>query len=64
MIDLPEIKDRYYTVQVLNGWGEVTANINEHNYAKHPFGRFALCLKDAKITLPKDPVPRAPRWRC
>jgi hypothetical protein len=61
MIELPEIKDRYYTVQVLNGWGEVTANINERNFPKHPFGRFALCLKDAKITLPKDPVPRAGR---
>src|SRR5262245_16006713 len=54
LIELPEIKGRYYTVQVLNGWGEVTANINERNYPKHPFGKFALCLKGAKgITLPK-----------
>ena len=54
LIELPEIKGRYYTVQALNGWGEVTANINERNYAKHPFGKFAFCLKGAKgITLPK-----------
>jgi hypothetical protein len=53
LIDLPEIKGRYYTVQVLNGWGEVTANINERNYPKHPFGKFALCLKGNKMPLPK-----------
>jgi hypothetical protein len=54
LIELPEIKGRYYTVQALNGWGEVTANINERNYPKHPFGKFAFCLKGAKgITLPK-----------
>src|SRR5215510_11782345 len=53
LIELPDIKGRYYTVQALNGWGEVTANINERNYSKHTFGRFALCLKDSKATLPK-----------
>src|SRR4030095_25533 len=54
LIELPEIKGRYYTVQALNGWGEVTANINERNYPKHPSGKFAFCLKGAKgITLPK-----------
>jgi hypothetical protein len=53
LIDLPEIKGRYYTVQALNGWGEVTANINERNYSKQPFGKFALCLKGNKASLPK-----------
>src|SRR6478672_4293812 len=53
LIELPEIKGRYYTVQALNGWGEVTANINERNYSKHPFGKFAFCLKETKATLPK-----------
>jgi hypothetical protein len=53
LVELPEIKGRYFTVQVLNGWGEVTANINERNYPKHPFGKFAFCLKDTKATLPK-----------
>lgn len=53
LIELPEIKGRYYTVQALNGWGEVTANINERNYPKHPFGKFAFCLKDTKVALPK-----------
>lgn len=53
LIELPEIKGRYYTVQALNGWGEVTANINERNYPKQPFGKFALCLKGNKAPLPK-----------
>jgi hypothetical protein len=53
LIELPEIKGRYFTVQALNGWGEVTANINERNYPKHPFGKFAFCLKETTVTLPK-----------
>ncbi|MGA7311256.1 MAG: DUF1214 domain-containing protein [Pseudolabrys sp.] len=53
LIELPDIKGRYYTVQALNGWGEVTANINERKYPKHAFGKFALCVKDSKVNLPK-----------
>src|SRR5215203_5161852 len=53
LIELPDIKGRYYTVQALNGWAEVTANLNERNYPKHASGKFALCLKDAKLPLPK-----------
>jgi hypothetical protein len=53
LIDIPEIKGRYYTVQALNGWGEVTANINERNFPKHPSGKFAFCLKKTVAVLPK-----------
>jgi hypothetical protein len=54
LIELPDIKGRYYTVQALNGWAEVSANINERTFPKHPSGKFAFCLKGAKgITLPK-----------
>lgn len=53
LIDIPEIKGRYYTVQALNGWGETTANINERNFSKHPFGKFAFCLKKTVAVLPK-----------
>jgi hypothetical protein len=54
LVTLPKITGRYYTVQVLNGWGEVTANINERNFPKHPSGTFALCLKGTKAQLPAD----------
>jgi hypothetical protein len=53
LIDLPEIKGRYYTVQMLNGWGETTANINERNFQKHPFGKYLFCIKGATPVLPK-----------
>ena len=53
LIDIPEIKGRYYTVQILNGWGEVTANINERNFQKHPFGKYLFCIKGATPVLPK-----------
>src|SRR5262245_63870833 len=67
LIDLPEIKGRYYTVQMLNGWGETTANINERNFQKHPFGKFLFCIKSEtqvvtkgilSVTLPRRKAPR------
>ncbi|MFK0090322.1 DUF1214 domain-containing protein [Pseudomonas sp. NPDC090755] len=51
-ISVPKITDRYYTVQFLNGWGETLANINERSQPDHPYGDFAVCLKDANVTLP------------
>jgi len=53
LIEVPEIKRRYYTVQVVNGWGEVTANINERTSPGHPYGTFALCLVGTSVVLPK-----------
>jgi hypothetical protein len=52
IVELPAITGRYYTVQVLNGWGETTANINDRNNRQHPFGKFALCLKATTVFLP------------
>jgi hypothetical protein len=51
LVTVPSIKDRYYTIQTLNGWGETTANINERTYPEHPSGQFALCLKGANVLL-------------
>jgi hypothetical protein len=51
VLEVPEIKGRYYTIQTLNGWGETTSNVNERYYPKHAFGRFAYCLKDSKVQL-------------
>ncbi|MBM7062992.1 DUF1254 domain-containing protein [Pseudomonas sp. UL073] len=52
LVSVPKVVDRYYTVQFLNGWGETLANINEREFPKHPDGEFAVCLKDAKVSLP------------
>lgn len=52
LVTVPRIKDRYYTVQFLNGWGETVANINERVFPQHPDGEFAVCLKGANVTLP------------
>jgi hypothetical protein len=55
IMNVPEIKNRYYTVQVLNGWGEVVTNINERNYPNHPYGKFAFILKGTNPkNVPKD----------
>ncbi|HEY9258911.1 DUF1214 domain-containing protein [Chitinophaga sp.] len=45
ILNVPEVKGRYYTAELLDGWGEVITNINERNYPDHPYGKFALVIK-------------------
>jgi hypothetical protein len=52
IVTVPEIKDRYFTVQFLNGWGETLANINERVFPDKPSGDFAVCLRGADVKLP------------
>jgi hypothetical protein len=40
-----EINGRDDTAQVLNGWGEVTANIHGRNVPRQPSGTFGLHKK-------------------
>lgn len=54
VLSMPRPKGRYFTVQVVNGWGETVANIDERVRAEHPRGRFGLCLKGAPVKLPPD----------
>lgn len=56
ILNVPEIKGRYYTAEILNGWGEVISNVNERNYPKTPYGKFALVLKGTNPDIPKDAV--------
>ncbi|MDP4265677.1 MAG: DUF1214 domain-containing protein [Bacteroidota bacterium] len=53
LLEIPEIKGRYYTWQMLNGWGETLVNINERTFPEHPFGKFALCLKGSNPKIPE-----------
>jgi len=52
IVTVPEVTDRYFTVQLLNGWGETLANINERLFPQKPYGDFALCLRGANVSLP------------
>ncbi|MDQ6528450.1 DUF1214 domain-containing protein [Flavobacterium sp. LHD-85] len=56
VLNIPKITNRYYTAQLLDGWGEVIVNINERNFPKTPFGKFALVLKGTNPTIPSDAV--------
>jgi hypothetical protein len=50
-IEVPEITGRYYTVQILNAWGETLVNLNERNF-RHASGQFLICLRGAPVSLP------------
>ena len=57
VLEVPEIKGgRYYTWQMLNGWGETTVNINERSFSDHPFGKFVFVLKGSNPEIPADAV--------
>jgi hypothetical protein len=57
VLEVPEIKDRYYTAQILDEWGEVIANINERTMPSKPFGKFALVVTNSRVRLPKGVTP-------
>jgi len=54
LLEVPEIKDRYYTAQILDEWGEVIVNINEWTFPSKPYGKFALVKPGFAGTIPID----------
>jgi hypothetical protein len=54
ILEVPEIKGRYYTAQILDEWGEVIANINERMFPSKPFGKFALVYPNSAVKIPAD----------
>ncbi len=52
LLEIPEVKGRYYTWHVLNAWGETLLNINERTFPNQPFGKYALCLKGGTPKIP------------
>lgn len=56
LLEVPEVKGRYYTAQILDEWGEVITNINERNYPSHPFGKYALVAPGSKVRVPAGAV--------
>lgn len=56
ILNVPKIEGRYYTAQLLDGWGEVIVDINNRNFPKTPYGKFALVLKGSNPKIPSDAV--------
>ncbi len=54
ILEVPEVRDRYYTAQILDEWGEVIANINERTFPSKPFGKFALVKPGSSARIPAD----------
>lgn len=54
VLNVPAMKPRYYTVQLLNGWGETVANINDRTFADRGDSRYGICMKGAGVQLPQD----------
>lgn len=54
LLEVPEVKGRYYTAQILDEWGEVIANINERTFPSKPYGKFAFVKPGSNVKIPAD----------
>ena len=54
LLEIPEIKGRYYTAQILDEWGEVIVNINDRTFPSKPYGKFALVKPGFAGSIPVD----------
>jgi len=54
VIEVPEIINRYYTIQVIDEWGDVIANINPRTFPSHPHGTFVFVTPNAKVKASPD----------
>jgi len=54
LLEIPEIKGRYYTAQILDEWGEVIVNINDRTFPSKPSGKFALVKPGFQGSIPVD----------
>jgi hypothetical protein len=45
ILEIPKIEGRYYTAEIMDEWAEILYNINERNFPKTPYGKFALVLE-------------------
>ena len=56
LLEIPPVKDRYYTAQICDEWGEVITNINQRNYPLHPYGKYAFVAPGSRARIPADSV--------
>src|ERR1700754_2803058 len=54
LLEIPEIRGRYYTAQILDEWGEVIVNINDRTFPSKPSGKFALVQPGFQGSIPVD----------
>jgi hypothetical protein len=54
LLEVPEVKGRYYTAEILDEWGEVIVNINERTFPSKPFGKFAFVTPNSTAEIPSD----------
>ncbi len=57
LLTVPKIANRYYTVEVVDEWGNILININPRQTPKTPYGNFVFLLKGAHPRLPEGATP-------
>ena len=54
LLEVPEIVNRHYNIQVIDEWGGAIANINPRTFPSHPSGTFAFVTPGSRAKVPAD----------
>jgi hypothetical protein len=57
LLTVPKITGRYYTVEIIDEWGNTIGNINPRETPNTPYGNFVFLLKGSHPPLPKGATP-------
>ena len=57
LLTVPKILGRYYTVEIIDEWGNILGNINPRETPDTPYGNFVFLLKGTHPPLPKGATP-------
>ena len=57
LLTVPKITGRYYTVEIIDEWGNTVGNINPWETPDTPYGNFVFLLKGTHPPLPKGATP-------
>ena len=54
LLAVPEVINRWYTVQIIDEWGDVITNINPRIFPSQPHGTFAFVSPGSNVKIPND----------
>lgn len=57
LLTVPKITGRYYTVEIIDEWGNIIRNINPRETPDTPYGNFVFLLRGTHPPLPKGATP-------
>ena len=52
VLQVPEVVNRHYNIQLIDEWGDVITNVNPRTFPSHPCGTFAFVKPGSRAKVP------------